>query len=295
MSDSTYVCRYCRQPSDPTGNACPLCGAPFDVRMSVSRSGWEQVPPIKDMARLQFGRSRVQIEGTQVPVADFALAEGDSIYFSHHSLLWSDPTTQLRNSSLAGGWNRMMAGLPLIMMEAWGPGRVALSDNHAGEVIALPLAPGQQIWTREHRFLAASAAVNYAWRQAQIWYQTGSGNERESHYPMGQFEDVFSARETPGLLLLHSPGNTFMRDLAPGESILLQPSALLYRDASVQLHLHMEYPHAQGMFSGWRRYSMRNVWLRAVGPGRVAVQSIFARPENAEPITGGSYATTLHW
>ena len=34
----------------------------------------------------------------------------------------------------------MIAGLPLIMMEAHGPGRLALSDNHAGEIIAAAAA-----------------------------------------------------------------------------------------------------------------------------------------------------------
>ena len=40
---------------------------------------------------------------------------------------------------MRGAWNRKLAGLPLIMVEARGPGHVALSDNHAGEVVALPL------------------------------------------------------------------------------------------------------------------------------------------------------------
>ena len=29
----------------------------------------------------------------------------------------------------------------------------------------------------------------------------------------------------------------------------MQPSALLYRDLSVQMHLHLEYPHSQGLFT----------------------------------------------
>ena len=53
--------------------------------------------------------------------------------------------------SMRGGWKRMKAGLPLIMMEAHGPGHIALSDNHAGEVIALPLQHGQQMWVKRAR------------------------------------------------------------------------------------------------------------------------------------------------
>ncbi len=291
---SQYVCRYCRQYSDPSGTSCVRCGAPIDVRAVVSNSGWQKQPAMQDMARIQFGQSYCQIEGTGVPVAEFALGPEDWIYFSHHNLLWTDPTAQLGNSRLSGGWTRVMAGLPLIMVEGRGPGHIALSDNHPGDVITLPLENGQAIWVREHRFLAATGNIAYSWESSPVWFVTGTGDERETHYPMGMYGDIFSAQSAPGLLLLHSPGNTFVRDLAADETLLVQPSALLYRDISVQMHLHLEYPHSQNM--GWRStYSYRNVWLRLIGPGRVAVQSIFERAEASEYITSHSPATNRSW
>ena len=41
---NTYICRYCRQPSDPNSPICPMCGAPVDIRSSVSDSGWVEQP-----------------------------------------------------------------------------------------------------------------------------------------------------------------------------------------------------------------------------------------------------------
>jgi uncharacterized protein (AIM24 family) len=292
-TEDAVVCLYCRMPHPGAAANCPRCGAPLDVRTATTRSGWIEQPAVHDMGRIQFGQSRVQIEGRQVPVADVALAPGDSIYFSHHTLLWLDPDTRLGNSGLGGGWKRMMAGLPLILLEAHGPGRVALSDNHAGEVIALPLMPGQTMWVREHRFLTATGNVGYDWEQTGIWYRTGSGDDKETHYPLGQFGDLFSARSDPGLVLLHAPGNTFLRDLQPGESLLVQPGALLYRDVGVTAHLHLEYPRFQGM-SWFSSYEHRIVWVRLVGPGRVAVQSVFAH-QPGEPIRGSSGATRQSW
>jgi uncharacterized protein (AIM24 family) len=278
----------------PTGTSCPTCGAPLDVRAVVTRSGWVEQPPIKDMARIQFGQSRVQVEGTYVPVADFTLAGQEWIYFSHHALLWTEPNVRLANTTLAGGFKRVMAGLPLIMLEAHGPGRIALSGDRAGDLVALPLMPGQQMWTREHRFLTATGNVVYNWQATNVWYNTGTGNDRETHYPLGQFGDIFMAQQVPGLLLLHSPGNTFLRDLAPGEAILVQPSALLYRDVSVSMHLHLEYPHGAQQASWWSSFSQRMVWLRLIGPGRVAVASVFHRT-SSDRITGNSGATTRQW
>jgi uncharacterized protein (AIM24 family) len=292
---NTYICRYCRQPSDPNSPTCPLCGAPVDIRSSVSDSGWVEQPAIKDMARLQFGQSHLQIAGTTVPVAEFNLAPNDWIYFSHHVLLWTDPATRLTNMPMRGAWNRKMAGMPLVMVEGRGPGHLALSDNHAGEVIALPLQHGQQIWVREHRFLCATGNIRYDWYPSDLWYETGDGNDREMHYPMGQFGDVFGSHEGPGLLLLHAPGNAFVRDLQPGQSLLVQPSALLYRDVSVRMSLHLEYPRNMGFAFWHNRWSYRSIWARLFGPGRVAVQSVYQAPEDTEIIVNHSYATTHHW
>jgi uncharacterized protein (AIM24 family) len=291
-----YICRYCRQPSDPGSPTCPMCGAPVDIKTLVSDTGWVEQPAIRDMAKIQFGQSHCEIAGTTVPVAEFTLAPDDAIYFSHHVLLWTDPATRLNTMKMAGAWNRKLAGLPLVMMEAFGPGHLALSDNHAGEVIALPLQAGQHMWVREHRFLCATARINYTWHNTGVYYETGTGDDREYHYPMGQFGDVFTAQGGPGLLLLHSPGNTFIRDLKHGESLIIQPSALLYRDTSVRVNLHLEYPKNRG-FAFWsNRWSYRNILAKVHGPGRVAVQSVYERPEDYEIITGHPYdTTTRHW
>ncbi len=290
-----YVCPYCRQPSDASARTCPLCGAPTDIRESVSDSGWIQQPPIRDMAKLQFGQSHCQIAGTVVPAAEFNLAQNEMIYFSHHVLLWADPSTRMQNMSLRGGWKRMMAGLPLIMVEAHGPGHIGLSDNHAGEVIALPMQHGQSMWVKEHRFLTATGNIRYDWGDNDVWFITGDSDEQEWHYPMGQYGDIFTATERPGLLLLHAQGNVFIRDLKHGESLTIQPSSLVYRDMSVRVHLHLEYPRNRG-FSFWRNtWDYRNIMVRLTGPGRVAVQSIFERPEGMEAIRNHSYATRRRW
>jgi uncharacterized protein (AIM24 family) len=317
---STYICRYCRQPSDVLVHSCPHCGAPTDVRAVISRSGWVKQPPIKDMARIQFGQSQLQIEGHQVPIADFKLAGPEWIYFGHHTLVWCDPSVKLQPMSMRGGWKRMMSGLPIVMAQASGPGQIGLADSGAGEIVALPLQPGQAIIAREHRFLCATGNVAYDWQASSIWYVTGEGNDQETQHPLGLYEDRFAAKDGPGLVLLHSPGNTFIRDLAAGETILMKPTAMLYRDVSVTAHLHLEYPHtslatqalggllgmagsAVGELAGGalaRRigrssWSNRNVWLRLVGPGRVAMQSVFEREESSNYIRSSSPATQQHW
>ena len=293
-SGTIAKCTWCGSVVDASQLSCPRCGATLKLEGAVTASGWSQLPARKDMAKLQFGNSFCQVEGLYVPVADMNLAAEDSIYFTHHVLLWKDAGVNVTTMSLRGGWKRLFAGMPLIMTQAQGPGHIAFSKDEPGELIALPLQQGESIDVREHLFLVATSNVAYDWFQTGIWFRTQSGNDSETHYPVGMFMDRFSAPQAPGLLLLHAAGNIFVRNLAPGQGILVKPSALIFKDPSVEMHLHFEHPGA--FFSSWGFWSNRYLWLRLVGPGRVAVQSVFDRIEGeSRNITGYSYATEQRW
>jgi uncharacterized protein (AIM24 family) len=293
-STSTVKCPWCGEIVAGGQSGCPRCGAALDLTKSVTHSGWAELPGRKDMAKLNFGRSTCQIEGVYVPVADMNLAAGEGIYFTHHVLLWKDPHVNVTTMSLAGAWKRMFAGMPLIMTQAEGPGHIAFSKDEPGELVALPLQPGQAVDVREHLFLTATHSVQYDWFQTGIWFSTRNGDETETHYPIGMFMDRFHAPQAPGLLLLHAAGNVFVRELARGETILIKPTALIFKDPTVSMHLHFERPGT--VFRGWGSWSNRYMWLRLIGPGRVAVQSVFERIEGeARNINGFSHATEQIW
>ncbi len=246
------------------------------------------------MAKLQFGDSFCQIEGMYVPVADVNLAGADSVYFTHHVLLWKDPQVNVTTMPMTGGWKRLIAGLPLIMTQAHGPGHIAFSRDAPGEMIALPIQPGQSVDVREHLFMFATNSVTYDWFMTGVWYNTQSGDDKETHYPVGLCMDRFSAPQSPGLLILHAAGNVFVRELPANQSILVKPTALIFKDPAVQMQLHFEHPRAG--FSSWGSWSNRYLWLRLWGPGRVAVQSVFDRMEGENRrIVNYSSATEQHW
>jgi uncharacterized protein (AIM24 family) len=291
---ATYTCPYCRIPSDDAGPTCPHCGAPVDVRAKVSDSGWIEQPPVRDMARIHFNRSTCQISGAYVPVAEMALSSEDLVYFSHHVLLHTTPDVRLEAMKMGHGWNRTLSGMPLIMMTAQGPGHIAFSYDHPGETLAVPLMPGQAVDVVEHRFLVATGNVGYHWESSGIWYTTQDGDDEERHHPLGRTLDRFWATDAPGLLLLHAPGNVFVRDLRQGEAILVQPSALIYKDPSVRAGLHFEYPGGNFWFSSATREG-KTAWLALEGPGRIAVQSVFERPELVGPVVNSSGASFQRW
>jgi uncharacterized protein (AIM24 family) len=206
-----------------------------------------------------------------------------------------DTQVKVGAMSLKGAWKRMLAGLPLIMTQAQGPGHIAFSRDKPGELIALPIQPGQAVDVKEHLFLVATGHVAYDWFQTNIWFTTKNGDDTETHYPLGMFMDRFSAPQAPGLLLLHAGGNAFVRTLAAGQTILVKPTALLFKDPTVQMQLHFEYPGAAS-WNPWMSWSHRHLWLRLHGPGRVAVQSAYEPLEdNGRSITRHSGATQRQW
>lgn len=296
MSGSrSYKCPWCGIAGQGTELTCPACGAAIDVTNVKTDSGWEELPGIRDMAKIQFGNSHCQIEGMYVPVADMNLVHPDWVYFAHHVLLWKDPQVNITAMSLKGAWKRMLAGLPIIMTAAQGPGHIAFSRDEPGEMIALPIQAGQAVDVREHIFMVATGQITYDWFQTGIWFTTGSGDERETHYPVGMYMDRFFAQQAPGLLLLHGAGNCFVRHLGPNEVILVKPTALLFKDPQVRMQLHIEEP-SQVKMSFWSSWNQRYLWLRLYGPGRVAVQSAYKHMEdNGRYITSHSNASFRKW
>ncbi len=311
MSDAatTYSCPYCRTASSGAGATCPNCGAPVDVTRRTTTSGWTELPAIPDMTRLQLGQSSAQIMGKLVPAVDVRLVGGDGVYFPQENLLWLEPSVQVDAMSLRGGWDRMRAGLPVVMVEAAGPGTISFSHDAAGEILAIPLQPGQAIDVREHQLVAATRGVGYDWYDSGIWFTTsgegsasqsgsagllkmgldlagidsGGGDERRQDevrwtYPVGRQVDRFAAADRPGLVLIQCGGNAFTRDLGDGESLLVKPPALLFKDPSVAMQLHVEFPAAGARL--WRTWGNRYLWLRVWGPGRVGLQSSYERLED---------------
>lgn len=214
------------------------------------------------MAKIQFGGSSAQIEGSQVPVIDLSLAAGEGVYFSHDKILWRDGKVNLSNMS-GNLFKRMRAGMPIMMMQAIGPGRIAFSHDLPGEVVAIPLNPGGQIMTREHHMLLATHSVAFDGRAAWTSYTTGSGNDSETHYPLGMYVDEFKASTQPGLVLLHAAGNVFTKHLNEGEFVDVSPHSVLAWHCHIQLRIELANSISQRSYLS----------LRATGPGRVWIQS----------------------
>jgi len=256
------ACEWCYAQNQKTALSCRACGAPLDIRNLVSESGWREAPRIRDMTEIHFGMSTCQVEGEIVPVAELNLGQGDAVFFEHHVLLWKDDHTPMSVMPLQGGVKRALAGMPFIISVAHGPGRIAFSRDATGELVVLPLHPGMELDVREHAFLLASHHINYSYLRIKGLRNILFGGQ-------GMFMDRFVTSDQPGLLLLHGYGNVFERVLRPGESIMIEPGAFLYKDSAVTMNVE-----SQKLTTGFFGGTGMNL-ARMTGPGRVGIQSMY--------------------
>ena len=255
-------CQWCQSLNEKSALACRSCGAPLDVRSLVSESGWRETPRIRDMTEIHFSNSTCQVEGEIVPVAEINLSPGDAIFFEHHVMLWKDQSVPLTLMALTGGFKRAFAGMPFLISVASGPGRIAFSRDSTGELVVLPLHPGMEMDVREHAFLLSSHQIQYSFVRIKGLANILFGGQ-------GMYMDRFVTAGSPGLLILHGYGNVFERVLRPGESIMLEPGAFLYKDSSVTMDV--EFQKLGTGFFGGTTMSL----ARMTGPGRVGIQSMY--------------------
>lgn len=255
-------CQWCQSMNAKAALSCIACGAPLDLRNVVSESGWREAPRIRDMTEIHFNSSTCQVEGDIVPTGEINLGAGDAIFFEHHVMLWKDEHLPLSVLSLSGGFKRIFAGMPFIISVANGPGRIAFSRDASGELVVLPLHPGMELDVREHAFLLCSHNIEYSFIRVKGLTNILFGGQ-------GMYMDRFVTTNTPGLVILHGYGNVFERRLAPGESIMVEPGAFLYKDASVTMQV--EFQKLGTGFFGASTMSL----AKMTGPGRVGIQSMY--------------------
>jgi uncharacterized protein (AIM24 family) len=171
---------------------------------------------------------------------------------------------------MKGTFKRMVAGMPIFMTEAQGPGEIAFSRDGAGQIMPLHLSAGQGVAVREHQFLAATGNLDYTFTRIRGLSNMLFGSS-------GFFVDEFRATGGEAVLWLHGYGNVFEKALGAGEQIDLEPGGWVYRDSSVRMDIQV-FGLKTGIFGG----SGQLVFNRFTGPGRVGIQSMYLHLPTAE-------------
>ena len=186
-----------------------------------------------------FGGVTYHIEGELVPALHVELSSMP-VYFEHHILLWKDPQVEIKLHPLKGAFKRMLAGIPVFMTEAHGPGGIAFSRDGAGHVFGIHLRSGESVDVREHQFLAATNEVDYSFTRVE------------------------------GIIWLHGYGNVFEVTLGAGESIDIEPGGWIYKTPTVGMQTIF-----QKLSTGILASAGQIFWNRFTGPGKIGLQSMY--------------------
>jgi uncharacterized protein (AIM24 family) len=225
----------------------------------------QQPPQLLPTSIAQGAAPGVQyrVEGELVPVLHVLLDGTIPLFFEHHIVLWKEPNVDIGIRPMKGAFKRVVAGMPIFMTEAKGPGEIAFSRDGAGHVFPIHLLPGQAIEVREHQFLAATGHIEYSFTRIKGMGSMLFGSS-------GFFVDRFQAAHQEGVVWLHGFGNVFDKVLAPGEQIDIEPGGWIYRDESVRMENRV-FGIKTGLFGGGGNL----VFNRFTGPGRVGIQSMY--------------------
>lgn len=292
-----WMCERCQEINDDNQMVCPKCGAPKPGTMSapppMAPPPQGSMPPPQAMPPMQGavpppygapmqsrpgphlvptvtlhdqGHTPYRIEGELVPVLTISLG-GMPIYFEHYVLLWKHPSVTIGLKPLKGAARRLLAGMPILMTQAMGPGDIAFSRDDAGHIFPMHLQPGQELDIREHQFLAATDNVDYTFQRVRgISNVLFGGN--------GFFIDRFICTSGDGIVWIHGYGNVFEILLAPGEAIDVEPGGWIYKDPSVDMQTVVQ-PLATGLFASASSFTFN----RFIGPGRLGIQSMYVHFE----------------
>lgn len=216
-----------------------------------------------------FAGVTYHIQGELVPVLQIEIG-AVPVYFEHHILLWKDPQLNIGVKAMGGGFKRIIAGMPLFMVETQGQGKIGFSRDGAGHVFGIHLTRGQQLDVREHQWLAATSSLGFTFTRVK-----GFANMMFSG--TGLFIDTFHCEGNEGILWLHGYGNVFEVTLGPGEMIDIEPGGWIYKDTTVRMDTTVQRL-ATGLFASGGSL----LFNRFTGPGRIGLQSMYLHMATTE-------------
>lgn len=202
------------------------------------------------------------IDGELVPALVVEISQGHSVYFEHNVLLWKYPKISIGIKPLSGGFKPITAGVQILIIEAIGQGQIAFSREGAGHIFAIHLNQGQEMYVREHQFLAATQNIDYHFERIKAGSNVHSGST-------GMFIDKFNSLKGDGILWLYGYGNVFEMNLSGNDQIDVEPGSWLYKDTTVKMETGTQRLSTGGLAG------MNFMINRFTGPGRIGIQSMY--------------------
>jgi len=212
---------------------------------------------------------QTQVLGTTMPVLEVSLQPGESIFSESGELSWMTGSIQMTTHTQMGGGGgifgalkRMAGGGSLFMTEyrAWQvPGIVSFATKVPGHIVPVELGNGPEYLVHRHGFLCATPQVTIG---VGFQQSLGAGIFGGSGFLLQRVSGH-------GMAWLELSGELIVKDLAPGEVLLVHPGHVGAFQSSVGFQI-TTVPGIKNMIFGGDGLFLAQL----VGPGRVWLQTL---------------------
>jgi uncharacterized protein (TIGR00266 family) len=166
---------------------------------------------------------QTRIQGTTMPVLDVQLDPNESVFSESGELSWMTASIQMTTHTQMGGGGgffgvlkRVAGGGSLFMTEYRAvqyPGEVSFATKVPGHIVPVQVGPGQEYMVHRHGFLCATPQVTIS---VGFQQSLGAGIFGGSGFLLQKVAG-------DGMAWLELSGELIMKNLAPGEVLLVHP------------------------------------------------------------------------
>jgi uncharacterized protein (TIGR00266 family) len=212
---------------------------------------------------------QTRIQGTTMPVLDVQLDPNESVFSESGELSWMTGSIQMTTHTQMGGGGgifgvlkRVAGGGSLFMTEYRAvqyPGEVSFATKVPGHIVPVQLGQGQEYLVHRHGFLCATPQVTIS---VGFQQSLGAGIFGGSGFLLQRIGGL-------GTAWLELSGELVMKNLAPGEVLLVHPGHVGAFQATMGFQITM-VPGIKNMIFGGD-----GIFLAVLtGPGSVWLQTL---------------------
>jgi len=205
-----------------------------------------------------------EIKGGAFPVVECQLASGEQMITEKGSMVWMSPNMEMETKGGGVGkmFSKAFSGESMfqnIYTAAGGPGYIAFGSSFPGKILAVEIGPGQELIVQKSAFLAAETGVELS---IHFNKKLGAGFFGGEGFIMQKL----SGR---GIAFVEIDGELEIRDLAPGEQLLVDTGNLAGMMGGVTMDIQQVKGLKNKLLGGEGFF---NTVL--TGPGRVWLQTM---------------------